>query len=354
MSALRVFGITTIGLFALIGVMGVIKKKKMNKDSIAATMTQQESSMSSSAIEESLVYPVVLEKQVYKQPETEVVTSKMIEVVEDLGVPFVDRMNRLFITGKGKLPFVETVTYKARVPWMQGRPAWVTDYASYYNTSRHFIARSLNGSRDYYTQKVSSGDSFNVFEKGKDLRFYLVVDLSKLNMHVYAYDADLNIRYFLKSYRVGCGKLDKTAASGCLTTLGSYTLGDKIAIYKPGVEGFFKDQKIEMIQVFGTRWMPYTGEQDETAAMIRGYGIHGVPWILDETTGALVEDKAAIGCYNSSGCVRLLQEDIEELFSVVITKPTTVQIVKNLQEAKLPGLEWVDDVAISTIEGKKS
>lgn len=366
MSALKVFGMVAIALFTLIGVIGVVKKNKHPKEKIAEALSPivyEESRKNESKQE---IPTFVTETITYEKPtapvkakpieEAKVEVPKIIETkiiesrppVENSDNIDVDRINRLFTTSKAKFPFVETVSYKSRVSWLQGRPAWIADYASYYATSRHFIARSLNGNRDYYTQKVSSGDLFNVFQKDKDIRFHLVVDLAKLKMLFYAYDADLNMRYLIKTYRVGCGKVDKDSPSGSLTPLGSFTLGDKIAIYKPGVEGFFKDQKVEMIRVFGTRWIPYAGEQDETAAILKGFGMHGIPWSQDETTGELVENRDSIGCYDSSGCLRLLQEDIEELFSIVITKPTTVQIVKNFQDAKLPGIEWVDNMVISS------
>lgn len=349
MSALKIFGIITVGMFLLVGAMGVIKKNKDNRKTAIALVSPQEEESSSDVspipafVKETITYdqaPIAKE-----QPAVEVhaMSSQSTQMLE------VDRVNRLFTTGADKLPFVETISYKSRVAWLQGRPAWIADYASYYGTSRHFIARSLNGNRDYYTQKVSSGDSFNVFKKGKDLRFYLVADLSALNMLFYAYDADLNMHYLLKTYKIGCGKLDPTAPSGCLTPLGTFTLSDKVAIYKPGVEGFFKDQKVEMIQVFGTRWLPYTGEQDETMAMLKGFGMHGTPWVFDSVKGELVEQRGSVGAYDSSGCIRLLQEDIEELFAIVITKPTTIQIVKTLAEAKLPGSEWVDNMAAENV-----
>lgn len=368
MSVLRMFGMITIALFAVVGVVGVIKKNKNPEQKIeeelssmneikqdipafvteAITYEKPQIALKAKHVEEVKVEtPKIIETRIIEPKIVEIKQgdSKLFtEVSEDVEV---DRIGRLFTTGKNKLPFVETVSYKSRVAWLQGRPAWIADYASYFATSRHFIARSLNGNRDYYTQKVSSGDLFNVFQKDKDIRFHLVVDLTKLKMWFYAYDADLNIRYLLKTYKVGCGKLDKDSPSGSLTTLGSYTLGDKVAIYRPGVEGFFKDQKVEMIRVFGTRWIPYAGEQDESLALLKGFGIHGVPWTQDEITGELVESRTSVSCYDSSGCIRLLQEDIEELFAIVITKPTTVQIVKNFQDAKLPGNEWVDSNALS-------
>jgi len=70
-----------------------------------------------------------------------------------------------------KNPAVETVSYSSRVPWIQGRPAWLADYASYYQTTRHFIARSLNHKSDYFSQKVAPGDRFNVLKRTATLLF---------------------------------------------------------------------------------------------------------------------------------------------------------------------------------------
>lgn len=343
LSAVKVFGGITLSLFLLVGFVGVVKKKKGAKELEA---TPALTSFSSDAIASDKDYVTESIPDYVMAPITyEIVEEKAPAIIPEVALEEnldIDRVERLFSKGKNKLPFVETVTYKSRVSWLQGRPAWIADYASYFGTSRHFIARSLNGKKDYYTQKVSSGDQFNVFQKNKDVRFYLVVDLSKLRMWFYAFDASSNYRYLLKTYKVGCGRVDKDSPSGCLTPLGAFNLSDKVAIYRPGVEGFFKEQKVEMIQVFGTRWMPYQGETDETAAMIKGFGMHGVPWFRHDVSGELIEDRETIGKHDSSGCIRLLQEDIEELFSIVITKPTTVEIVKEFAQAKLPGVEWID------------
>ena len=82
------------------------------------------------------------------------------------------RLEDFFLKGVDKFPIVETITYTSRVPWLKGRPAWIADYASFHQTSRHFIARSLNGKEDYETQKVSPGDTFNVIKKDKSIVFF--------------------------------------------------------------------------------------------------------------------------------------------------------------------------------------
>jgi len=242
--------------------------------------------------------------------------------------PEMDRVYQLFTTGPSKLPIVETISYTSQVPWLKGRPAWVADYATYYTTSRHFIARSLNKKPDYFSQKVMTGSTFTVFRKDKRLEFHLVVDVTRAKMGFYYVDLDTNERVLLKTYKVGLGKLDPSKASGSLTPLGKYKLGNKVDFFKP-------DQRTDMVRIFGTRWLPFEGE----GQAVKGYGLHGAPWKADPKTGALVEEKEWIGRYESNGSVCLAQEDIEELYAIVITKPTFIEIVKDFREAKLPGAE---------------
>ncbi|HLB53391.1 MAG TPA: L,D-transpeptidase [Chlamydiales bacterium] len=254
-------------------------------------------------------------------------------------LPDANRIEQLFTLGSDQLPIVETISYTSRAPWIQGRPAWIADYAAHYGTSRHFIARSLNHKPDYLTQKVSPGDRFNVFKEGKNLEFYLLIDLSRCRMWFYYLDLDQNERVLLKTYRVGLGKLDVKKKSGALTPVGKYRFGEKVAIYKPGVMGYYQDEQIEMIRVFGTRWIPFEKELEGCSESARGLGLHGAPWIESLEKGVLVEDVSKIGKYESDGCVRLSAEDIEEIFAIVITKPTTIELVKDFYEAKLPGVE---------------
>ena len=251
----------------------------------------------------------------------------------------IDRVGQLFALDSSKLPIVETVSYTSRVPWLKGRPAWVADYATYFETSRHFIARSLNKKCDYFTQKVGPGDRFNVFKKDKNIRFHLLIDINQKKMRFYYVDLDANERVLLKTYKVGLGRVDPSRKSGFLTPLGKYELGERIAIYKPGTMGFFQEKKTEMIRVFGTRWIPFEKELENCTESAKGLGIHGAPFVMDSQTGNLVEDKSKIGKNESDGCIRLVQDDVEELFAIIITKPTTVEIVKNFQDAALPGIE---------------
>ncbi len=323
----RVILVGTFALFAVIGVAGTVKKvffsPKQEKVQIAQVPVPQLP---------AVVSPPVTKLALKPTPEA----AKPLQQHGDL--PQVDRIQQLFTTGQTKLPIVETITYSSNVPWLKGRPAWIGDYASYFSTSRHFIARSLNGKPDYFTQKVSPGSKFNVFRKDRNFQFYLLVDASRCKMAFYYLDQDTNERVLLKTYQVGLGKQGETP-SGSLTPLGKYLLGDKIAVYKPGVMGLFQDKEVEMIRVFGTRWIPFGKEMGECTASAKGYGIHGAPWVPDKKGSRWLEIREAVGQYDSDGCIRLKYEDMEELFSIVITKPTVIEIVKNFKDAKLPGVE---------------
>lgn len=317
MGAPRIVLLGSIALFGLIGAFGLYKKISSRPAKSIAAVEESTSSPKRAPKVQTIVEPAPVQT----------ITTQPIQIADDL--PNIDRTFELFTTGPLKLPIVETVTYSSHVPWLKGRFAWIADYAAHYGTSRHFIARSLNGRADYFTQTVQEGSHFNVFRKDKKIEFYLLVDVPSCKMALYYHDLDTNERVLLKTYKVGLGKSDPTSASGSMTPLGQFMVGDKVAIYKSGMRGFHGNQEVEMVQIFGTRWMP----------LGNGYGIQGAPWILDPKTGTLMEDCSVIGNYASDGGIRLCHEDLEELFSIVITKPTHVEIVKDLRSAKLPGQE---------------
>lgn len=333
MSAIGKFLLGSALLFGMIAGYGYMKKKRL----ISEELQPSSNNVVEIALPDNKPFaspPTISPASVKK----EVVLSSPAPAAVSEDLPEADRIAQLFTLDSSKLPFVETVSYTSRVPWLKDRPAWIADYASYYETSRHFIARSLNKKIDYFTQKVSFGDRFNVFKKDKHIQFYLLIDLSRCRLWFYALDTDSNERTLLKTYPVGVGRLDHTKSSGYLTPCGKYRLGEKIAIYKPGTLGFYQDNKIEMVRVFGTRWIPFDQEIEGCSEPAKGFGLHGTPWVTD-ASGQFVEDLSKVGIYDSDGCIRLASKDIEEIFSIVITKPTTVELVKNFYEAKLPGVE---------------
>lgn len=316
--------LTVVGclLFGAIGVTALVKHRE---------------TLPEVSVAESVEIPLNQERKRLAAPaEPIVVATPPSPMREDL--PDAQRMDLFFNTGWPKLPIVETVTYASRVDWLAGRPAWIADYAAHFRTSRHFIARSLNGELDYQSQEVSNGDRFNVLRPEKNVEFYLVVDLSRCRMWVYYLDMDKNERVLLTSYPVGVGREEKGKASGWLTPLGKYTLGSKVAVYRPGTTGLYNNEKTEMIRVFGTRWIPFDQEIKGCSAPARGFGIHGCPW-TEGGRGELVEDLTGLCDHSSDGCVRLRTRDMEELFSVIISRPTTIELVRDFFEASPPGKE---------------
>ncbi|MBI5274450.1 MAG: L,D-transpeptidase [Chlamydiales bacterium] len=321
----RILLIGSASLFILMGTVAVVKKQRNNQTTnkiVDVDSLKKEISLPPPQKEQIITKAPVLIPPVEKRKEIKRL------LVED-GTAQVDRIDELFNIGPNKLPIVETITYTSRVSWLKGRPAWIADYASNYKTSRHFIARSLNKKTDYITQKVAPGDRFNVLRSDLNFEFYFLVDISKCTMSFYYIDLDKNERVLLKTYRVGLGLLDEKSHSGTITPTGKFYLGDKIAIYKPGMMGFFQNERIEMINVFGSRWLPFKGIEEDQESYVHGYGIHGAPMYFNEKTGELEEKRDSIGKYESSGCIRLLQEDMEEIFAIVITRPTIVEIVKD-------------------------
>jgi len=260
------------------------------------------------------------------------------QLVASVDLPDANRIEELFDIKGSKLPIVETVTYKSRVSWQKGRPAWLSDYAGHYHTSRHFIARSLNGKPDYLKQELAEGDQFNVLRADKNFEFYLIVDTSRCHMWFYYIDLDANQKQLLKTYPVGLGRLDSSRTSGLLTPMGKYTLGSRVAIFKPTTMGIHAGEVVKLMSVFGTRWIPFEKEVGNCTLPAKGFGIHGTPWKYEEQ-GELIDDRGGLGKYESDGCIRLATPDMEELFAIIITKPTTIEIVRDFSESSLAGMD---------------
>lgn len=238
----------------------------------------------------------------------------------------VDRIEEFFIPGCGELPIVETLRYTPNVSWSPHKSAWLGDYAAHHSTSKHFISRSLAKNRPIYDQQsIAVGDRFNVLKKNRPFEFYLLVDISRSKLWFYCDDLVAKKKILLKTYDVGLGRLDPQSPSRSRTPTGKFRLGSKIIVYKSGAKGIFRRKEVEMITVFGTRWIPLEGV-DENSVDLKGYGIHGSPWISQDN-GTSTEDVSGIGKYASDGCIRMRTSDVEELFSIVITKPTNVEIV---------------------------
>jgi hypothetical protein len=328
----KLFAIVCIALFGFIGIAAIVKNRKA--DPVTFNIPQ-------GPLEVELdheIQTIVPALAVPSQPKKDSVPPFSDPALFEKDLPEADRVQEFFNKNDPKLPIVETIVYKSHVPWQKGRPAWLSDYANYYQTSRHFIARSLNGKPDYIKQDISEGDRFNVLRKDKNIEFYLVVDTSRCKMWFYYIDLDSKEKELIKTYNLGLGRLDSSKTSGLLTPIGIYSLGDRVAIYKPKVKGLHQGKKAELITIFGTRWIPFEKEVGPTTAPAKGFGVHGTPWTYD-AEGVLIDNPASIGKYESDGCIRLSTPDMEELFSIIITKPTLIEIVRDFRDSKLNEVE---------------
>lgn len=324
------FGIA-IGGATLVLILTNLPQKNENPTTVVEKIALEQSPFEQSAllIEEERVNPVVVQEE-----------PPSLSPLSDESVlpPDVDRMGQLFNPYPPLLPIVETVTYSGRVAWLTGRAAYLGDYASHFQTSKHFISRSLHGMGNYLSDIVSKGDRFNVLRIDKEIEFHLVLDLSRLKMWLYYFDKGEAQRLLLKSYPVCAGKLDSRSRSGCKTPLGTFSLGNEIALYKPGDVRAYKKEAKEMISIFGVRWIPLEREIAHCTGPCKGLGIHGAPLIPNET-GEYVENRECIGRYESNGCIRLYSEDIEEIFALIVSRPAYLHIVRDFTEAVLPGKE---------------
>jgi hypothetical protein len=322
MSLPKLLALVSLLLFGMIGMMALFKKAPAAPSAPIQVPLEVELDQ-----DIQVVMPAVT-------PHRSVAASEKGQIVAEVDLPDANRVEELFNKNDPKLPIVETLTYKSHVQWQKGRPAWLSDYAAHYNTSRHFIARSLNGKPDYLKQELAEGDKFNVLRKDKNFEFYLVVDTSRCRMWFYYVDLDAKQKVLLKTYQVGLGRLDASKTSGLLTPLGKYSLGSRVAIFKPKVMGTHQGKKIEMMTVFGTRWIPFEKEIANCTSPAKGFGIHGTPWELG-SQGVLVDNINSIGKYESDGCIRLATPDIEELFAIIISRPTKIEIVPDFSESSL-------------------
>jgi len=245
-----------------------------------------------------------------------------------------EAIQQLFIKGSA-CPIVETVRYSSRVAWKPKKQAWLVDYASYYKTPLDFIVRSLTGAIGKEAPAVQEGLQFTVLRRDVPFYFHLVISFASMKMRLYYVLPKENRVVFLKSYPVCLGRKDPNKASGSLTPLGVYQLGSRVACFHPKMMGQHKGARVEMIQIFGTRWLPFETEISACTEPAKGFGIHGAPLVHNTSTGQLEENLSGIGDFVSDGCIRLKRQDVEELFSVISTRNSYVEIVSEFRNSNL-------------------
>jgi len=157
-------------------------------------------------------------------------------------------------------------------------------------------------------------DETTVLSMGRRLKytpkdFRIVIERSKCRLFL------MDNTGVFKRYAVGLG------APGHETTLGTYKIGNKEKNpiwHKPGSGPIPAGDPNNQL---GTRWMPLVPDQE---GLPRDLGIHGT--ISPET----------VGKYTSNGCARLLPDQVEELYDLVV-RSTPVEIVDVFSPEKAKG-----------------
>lgn len=99
--------------------------------------------------------------------------------------------------------------------------------------------------------------------------------------------------------------------------------------------GNYKGERLCLMKVFGTRWIPFEKEISGCSAPAKSFGIHGAPWKEDPVSGKLVETRDQATGFVSDGCIRLKKEDVEELFAIITTKPTEIEILLDAKSSSI-------------------
>jgi len=264
-------------------------------------------------------------------PAVEMAPEEQPVVIEHDEEP--EALKALFLRGSS-CPIVETVRYKSHVPWKPHRPAWLIDYAYHHKTPLEFLYRSMYDGEDKIPSSVADGVQFNVYRDNVDFRFHLVASLSSCRMRMYYVLLKEKKVVFLKSYPICVGRKSEQAASGTLTPLGLFQLGPRVAVFKPHMMGSHKGKRVELMQIFGSHWIPFEKEIAGCSVPAKGYGIHGTPMVRN-SRGDIEEQINTLGGYHSDGCIRLSGKEMKELFSVISTRKTYVEIVPSFQQSRL-------------------
>jgi hypothetical protein len=336
MSLPKLFLTVSVALFVIIGSLALMKRSGSEKTSSPASSPVKQE------VDLSLLIRTHEVRQAQTAPQqTELLSPALSSVQPAEERPLViehdaepEGLSVLFSKGSC-CQIVETISYKSHVPWKRHRPAWLIDYANYYTTPLDFIYRSFNGNRDATPTAIADGMQFNVFRRDLDFRFHIVVSLSSCRIRLYYVIPQERRVVFLKSYQVCVGRKDASHASGCLTPIGMYQLGPRVAVFRPKMMGMYKGKQIELMKVFGLHWIPFEKEIEGCSEPAKGFGIHGTPICRGEQGDELEEDNSSIGRCESDGCIRLAGKDMKELFSVVSTRTTYVEIVQAFQQSKL-------------------
>lgn len=139
--------------------------------------------------------------------------------------------------------------------------------------------------------------------------FHAIVNKKEFTLDLYQGDPASSGAIFLKRLRVGLGEHDSTPT-------GTWKIGTKLTnptYYNSRDEGPRVIQANDPANPLGERWLELVGVSGQAVGK-ESYGIHGTI------------DPASIGKKMSMGCVRLLNEDVNLVYDMLIKEKSTVLV----------------------------
>jgi lipoprotein-anchoring transpeptidase ErfK/SrfK len=175
--------------------------------------------------------------------------------------------------------------------------------AAKYDTTWQFIGR-LNGITD--PRKLQVGKTLKII-KGP---LHAKVDKSDFTLDVYIGKPGSPGAIFLKRFRVGLGEHDSTPTGEWLVD----TKLENPRYYSPRPDGPRVIEPDDPTNPLGERWIALIGQTGQAVGKT-SYGIHGTI------------EPDSIGKKKSMGCIRLLNEDVELVYDMLIPGKSTVTVV---------------------------
>lgn len=180
------------------------------------------------------------------------------------------------------------------------------------------IARKRDLATDWrLIQRVNRLSNANQIRVGQSLKlirgpFHAVVHKGEYRLDLYSGPPDEPNRWvYIRSFRVGLGEANSTP-------LGEFVVRENGKLQDPGWvnprDASERYAPKDPRNPIGKFWIGLEGVGD--AAVYSGYGLHGTI------------DPASVGKQMSMGCVRLLDDDIELLFELLVDKISRVSIQK--------------------------
>lgn len=175
--------------------------------------------------------------------------------------------------------------------------------AAKYDTTWQFIGR-LNGISD--PRKLPVGKTLKII-KGP---LHAKVDKSDFTIDIYIGKPGTPGAIFLKRFRVGLGEHDSTPTGEWLVD----TKLENPRYYSPRTEGPRVIEPDDPANPLGERWIALIGQSGQAVGK-SSYGIHGTI------------EPDSIGKKKSMGCIRMLNEDVELVYEMLIPGKSTVTVV---------------------------